>query len=502
MMTLRLNERRALALVPSVVAESASLFGVGSVASSRLGVLAEEVASAIVTDAFGADDDIELTFTVERRPGQLAVIIDDKGAPSSFARGDYPPNVASLVGIGFADDLIVENLGREGNRTEIFKGLSYPNVTEDAEFIAEATAEQAAAPADEQIIVRAMTPDDVHDVARLFFRTYGYTAYHASIVYEPEKLAEYVRSGHHLATVAVTESGRLIGHLASEVDHIGATTGRIGLLAVDPDYRGRQLSAQLGIPHVQRLIELGFVGQYTEAVAVHERSQKIALATGAHECGVWLAAQQPTMEYRGFDSDEEHRNSVIIMFGAFGNVPERVSYVPPSYASIVERIYAVNNLVRTVESPTATGREDLPEETTFTVRLKHEAKVAMLGVTQFGSDFDQALQAQLNQLRINRFEVIYLMLPLNDPFTAHFGGGLRELGLSFAGVYPEYDNGDTLCLQGFVDIDVTDDNIATASEFGVELLEFVVDDYRQAEAIRETRARSRARMARVYEALE
>lgn len=502
LMTLHLTGRSALGLVPSVTADSAVLLGLGTVESARLGVLAEEVIAAIIADAFGPEDDIDLSLSVERRPGQLAVVVRDKGAPSSFARGEYPPNVASLVSIGFADDLLVESRGRDGNVTEIRKGLTFERLSDDADFVAQAQAEAGPISDDEVITVRAMTPDDVYGVARLFFRTYGYSAYQASIVYEPERLAELVRSGEHLATVAVDESGRIIAHVASTVDTPGAITGRVGLLAVDPGFRGRQLSVKVGLPHVQRLLELGFIGQYTEAVAVHERSQKVALATGGHECGVWLAAQQPTMDFKGFDAADEHRRSVLIMFGAFAPVPERTVYVPPGYVDITRRIYEVNNLVREIQVPSVPRVDELPEQSTFTLRLKHEARVAILGVGGYGQDFDSALQSQIEQLRINRFEVLWLWLPLRDPLTAHFGSGLREMGLSFAGVYPEYEHGDMLCLQGFVDIDVVTDDIVVVSDFGHELLNAVVDDYRRAATMIATRTRSRARMARVYEALE
>jgi hypothetical protein len=49
------------------------------------------------------------------------------------------------------------------------------------------------------------------------------------------------------------------------------------------------------------------------------------------------------------------------------------------------------------------------------------------------------------------------------------------------------------------DLDI--DAIAVASEFGTELRDFVVGDYKHVAAQEDMRARTRASMARIYEAL-
>lgn len=500
--SLHLTDRGAAALVAQFTSDAVQMLGLDRLAGSRLGTLAQEVVGCVIDDAFDPDAPLDVDVVVEREPGSLCVAIEDRGAPSSFARGDYPPTVADLVRLGFADDLVVRTEGRRGNRTEIRKNLRYSSLAEDPAFAAEAAAEAPLDPANEEITIRAMVEEDVLGVARLFFRCYGYTAYQASIVYEPDRLAEYVRAGRHVATVAVTANGRVVGHLASEVDEPGATTGRIGLLAVDPAYRSRKLSSQLGLPHVVRLLELGFVGQYTEAVTVHDRSQRAALAAGGHECGVMLAAQQPSMDFHGLGGEGDHRRAVMVVFGSFAPIPERVSYVPQAYADVARRIYDEAGLPRTIRTATPRDEQALAEQTSFTLQLKHEASVAFVGVTAYGRDFDEQLLVQLEQLRLNHFDVIQLFLPLSDPATAHFGGGLHEMGLSLTGIYPEYGDGDMLVLQCLNNVAVDPDQIVVASDFGRWLLDVVLADRQTAADRQVMRMRSRTRMARVFEALE
>lgn len=503
---LHVSSRKAVALAPALVEGGADLMGLLPPDRARLSTLVVEVLDAILRDAFEPGDEIDVELEVLREPGDIKLVLRDKGAPLDFGSG-YPPRVADLIRLGFADDLSFVNEGRQGNRTEISKHLKYATVNDDEQFIAETEADPTPEPTigeDGQVVVdiRAMTVDDVVGVARLFYRCYGYTVAYAPVVYEPERLAELVASGRHLATVAVSPEGRIIGHLASEVHDPDATTGKIGLLAVDPLYRRHHLSMRIGFAHVTRLLEKGFVGQYTEAVTVHLGSQKAALRGGGHEVGMFLAAQSNDLDFKGFDSDERIRKAVVLFYGSFGNTPQRTVYVPPTYGDVVRRIYTDGRLPRTVHSEFSRSPQIPDRPARFRLRLGHETGVAWVYVEEYGSDFVESLQTQVQQLRLNRFELILVVLPMSDPATSYFGSGLQEIGLSFSGIYPEYADGDVLVLQNLNNVELRPEEINVASELGEFLRGFVLSDYQQAADRVAQRNRSRAHMARIYEALD
>ena len=504
---LQIQSRQAVSLAPGLVEDGADMLGLPAPDRVRLRALAVEVLEAVLDNAFEPDqEDVDLTLEINREPGVMKLVLKDRGAPLDFG-SDYPPRVADLVRLGFADGLVFSNEGRAGNRTEITKGLQYDTINDDAQFIAETEADPAVAPTigeDGQVVVdiRAMTPQDVVGVARLFYRCYGYTVNYAPVVYEPQRLAERVQSGQHIATVAVSPQGRIVGHLASEVHRPGANTSKIGLLAVDPVYRKHQLSLRIGFAHITRLVELGFVGQYTEAVTVHAGSQKGALRGGGHETGMMLAAQSNELDFRGFDSDDRARKSLMLFYGSLGTTPHREVHVPATYREVVERIYREGNLPRTVHAEFARRVETSAGPSRFRLDLRHETGAALIFVESYGEDFLAGLDQHLRQLRLNRFELIVTTLPMSDPGTSHFGSGLREIGLSFAGIYPEYDNGDVLLLQSLNNVEVHPEEINVASELGEFLRDFVVDDARRAGDHTAQRQRSQADLARIYEALD
>ena len=502
---LHVQSREAVALAPGLVEGSAEMLGLSSPDRVRLRALTVEVLAAVLQDAFGPEDQVDLDLEVLRAPGEMRLVLRDRGAPLDFG-ASYPPRVADLIRLGFADGLTFANEGRAGNRTEISKHLAYEQVT-DEQFIAETEADLIPAPTvgeDGQVVVdiRPMTPDDVVGVARLFYRCYGYTVAYAPVVYEPERLAELVESGQHLATVAIAPEGHIVGHLSSEVRTPGATVGKIGLLAVDPAYRRHGLSLRIGFAHVSRLLELGFVGQYTEAVTVHLGSQKAALTGGGHEAGMLLAGQSNELDFRGFESDDKVRKAVMLFYGSFGKTPQRTSYVPPIYRGVVERIYSVGNLPREVVADFERHPEVAYGPSRIRLDLRHETGLAFVVVESYGEDFLEKLQEHVQQLRLNRFELILVVLPLSDPATSFFGSGLQEMGLSFSGIYPEYNDGDVLVLQNLNNVEIRPDEINVASDMGEFLRDFVLEDYRRAGERVAQRERSRAHMARIYEALD
>ncbi len=503
---LHVTSRQAVALAPAIVGGSSELLGVAPADRARLSAIVAEVIDAVLKDAYEPHEDIDLEVEVLRAPGDIRLVLRDKGAPLDFGTG-YPPRVADLIRLGFADDLAFVNEGRSGNRTEISKHLKYATVGDDQTFISETEADPTPEPTlDEKgevvVDIRPMRPSDVVGVARLFYRTYGYTVAYAPVVYEPERLAELVESGQHLATIAETPDGRIVGHLASEVQHPDAITGKIGLLAVDPLYRRHNLSMRMGFAHIARLLELGFVGQYTEAVTVHLGSQKAALRGGGHEVGLLLAAQSNELDFKGFEADANTRKAVVLFYGSFGNTPEREVYAPPTYGEVVRRIYREGNIKRTVHSEYPRDVDVSGISTRFKLRLGHQTGLAWVYVEAYGQDFLPSLQAQIDQLRINRYEQILVVLPMSNPLTQYFGSGLQEIGLSFSGIYPEYENGDILVLQSLNNVEVKPEEIQVASDMGQFLLDFVLKDYEEVATRMAQRSRSHATMARIYEALD
>lgn len=501
--SLQLNGRNYLAVAGAMVDEAVATLGLPSHDAAQLRCITEELAAAVVENAFDPDEEVSLVVSVMRQPGGVAVVLRDQGAPSQLAAaGSHPPRLTDLIRLGFADELQFNSLGLEGNSATIFRRLPYQSVDEDLDLV-----EPSHAPSidsGDEIEYRPLTSEDTIGVARLFYRVHGYTAYQSELVYQPERFAEFIESGHHVGTIAVVQ-GRVVGHIASTIEHPGDKVGLIGMLAVDPVYRQFGIGAKLSITHGLRLIEMGFIGQYSTCVTIHVASQKISLKFDGHEVALLLAYRLASIEFKGFDEDDHEsklRRTNVMFYNGLGQEIVREIHVPPEYQEITAALYENAKLPRTVTTASARQPDDVPEHSTIDLILDHREFSAVLKVKEYGRDFLTAVQERLGELCLNRFEVIRLLMHTSDEKTAYFGSGLRELGFFYAGIFPEYDDGDSLVLQYLNNVELNPDEVLMASEFGQRLRDFVLADKTAALANDNARRRSRAHMARIYEALD
>lgn len=494
----RFFDRKAVQTAGAVVSDVAGAAGIDPAACTQLQALTAELVGAVLQDSFEEGEPIDLLLRVAREPGALTLAIEHHGAPTSFRVGKLPPRIDALIALGFADALEVGSAGIEGNRALVRKQLPMASLTADPVFTDATQRDEAHNPQAEPISARVMTADDVVGVARLYFRTYGYTKILTPWVYDPSLFGDLVDSGRHLAAVAVTKGGRIVGHIGLTRDAADRHVGCADTLAVEPAFRKRGIVGLMMPPFGQHLVASGVAGVYGEAVTMHTASQRVALNNGGTETGVLLGRQPPEVSLEGFEAVDTRRALVLVYQRLLPLAPSEI-HVPHVYAGIVEQIYGNAGLDRTAAESSAREPDDLPATSMFDIEFWSAQRTARIKVTRYGQDFLSVLQDLFHRLDHDGYELNLLDLPLEDPATAHFGSGLGELGVCFNGVMPD-DDGDMLLLArcvGEVDLE----SIKVASDFGAQLRDFVVRDYRRVAAQADLRARSRAALARIYEAL-
>lgn len=499
-MRMSLTHASTLGVAARAIADTAGSLGLPPVDRTQLEALLSEALTAVIADSFDGQDDIAVDVTVASTPGQVEIVLEQHGAPSTYVSGPLPERLETLLSLGYADAMHFVSEGLNGSTLHIAASMPTNVLIEDAAFVADAEAEPVDVVDADELVIRPITADDVVGVARLYFRVHGYTKIQSPWLYEPEVFRHKIADGTHEGVIALTPSGQVVGHAGLARMSPNSRTGYGGPLAVDPAYRSMGLAGRMAQAFFPRVVELQFRGMFAEVITAHPASQKTTLKMGGKEIGVILGGQNPAVEYLGFDTNSGYRRAMMMFFTTFGNSEQCNSYVPARYGPIAERIYSVGNVPRDVVSKAGRLPEDLPEQSTFATVLRSDTKVARITVVEYGKDFVDELQGLLSRFERELFEVIIVFLPLSSPLTAHFGAGLDELGLSFFAVYPENENGDDLVL-GVSFTDQDPDTISTASEFGEELLEYVLADQARVRQSRSARARSRASMARILDSL-
>ncbi len=319
---------------------------------------------------------------------------------------------------------------------------------------------------------RLLRPDDAPALVNAIRESYGET-YDCEWLYDEVEIARRIEDETMVSVGGFLDSGRIVAHYGVLLDGPDAKVGESGQAVVAPDFRGHKAFSILKKVLTERFEELGFFGFYAEATAAHSYSQRAAIAGGAHETGFLLGYIPATVAYTDIKMDEAgRRQSVALLWTTTNPLPARVVHLPERHHGIVERIYGNANISRTIDT-TVIPLPNRPTRITIEDRPDHNE--ATIVIEEIGSDVIEALRWGIKVEADRGREVAFVHIHIGDPMAAAIPDAIHdELGVFFGGVIPERRNGDVLVLQWIGNADIDPSDIETASDFGRELLEFVL----------------------------
>jgi serine/threonine-protein kinase RsbW len=221
--------------------------------------------------------------------------------------------------------------------------------------------------------------------------------------------------------------------------------------------------------------ERGLAGMYSEATAAHPYSQKANIELGAHETG-FLLGWIPATVTNDAAGGRRGRQSAALFYTKLNDGHERQVFAPERHRAIVEQTIELCELRGTVADPPPGCA--LSERTELNVEIDEAHNLALLTVHVPGADLEQVVAAERRHLFHRRcLDAVYLDLPLEKPATALVADHLEQLGVSYAGVFPNSKtDGDVLRMQSLHRVRVKADDVAVASDHGRELLDYVLAD--------------------------
>lgn len=319
------------------------------------------------------------------------------------------------------------------------------------------------------IEVRFLDPDHADGFTRLVERCYG-DSYDAKWVYDPDEVAERLRVGTLWSTVGVADGGELIAHVGLTRLRPDDDVAESGQAVVAPEYRGHHLFTLLKRRAAELARARGLFGLYSEATAAHPYSQRANVALGAVETGLLLGYIPATVAYAAIDA-HHHRQSVVLYYLKTNEGHDRPVYAPARDRDMVEAIIdraGLRGVVRDAPPTTSSARTELH----LADRVDHNDRVVT--VRTVGRDLHDELARALDDALARAVDCVYVDLPLADPGTEHHGDGLRDLGFSFGGIFPNrLHDCDVLRYQYLDRVKLDTSDIALASDHGRELLAYV-----------------------------
>jgi serine/threonine-protein kinase RsbW len=364
--------------------------------------------------------------------------------------------------------------GRAGNRIELTLPLpARAPLAHVAEKEIARAADAAPAPADAPLTLRLMTPADAEGLTRCLYRTYGYT-YFDDYLYDPDEVQRRMASGRLSACVALNADGEVVGYLSLVLEPPGTLLGEAATGIVDPRYRGHHLFERMKGFLRDYARARGLRGIYSEAVTAHPYTQKGSLALGAHEIGILLADLPAGIAFKGIDAARAQRAATVMLYLPVNPAPVREIWLPPAHAAMIGRLYEINGLPRTARPLSTAVATDLPAMSQFDMHVDTDVNEAYLLIRTAGQSLERLAGHRLRELCQEGVDVIYIDLPLADPAAMSGTAVLEGLGFFFAGIVPEKHDGDVLRLQYLNRVTIDPSQVQLASEFGKELLDYIL----------------------------
>lgn len=491
------NDIRYLPLAINFVKENAHIIGFKERSIKDIELAVEEAVSNVIKHAYAANEQAEFSVTCERIPLGLKTVVKDKGQPfdpSTVPKydADNPQNDMPGSGLGFylmhqfMDDISFHILGRDGKEVHLVKFL-HEAPGEPSFLPGEVTDSKndrhipSFAPKSIPFTIRLARPEEAIEISKCAYDAYEYSYGHEHIYY-PDRLKELIAGGQILSAVAVSKSDpkTIMAHNALIFDDPKNTIVEMGMAFTKKQYQNQGCSRKLGIFLLKEAIKKGLAGIMLDCTTAHIYSQKAALGAGSRECCILLGIDPQAQSWRNFSSQHQRVSNII----SFKKVPltaifkprlkKRTVFVPEHHLHMIKKIYVNLSDNPKIVVPDNSELKFAKKESSINVHTgKSYQQNASIEIISYGQDIVQQVEKTVKRLCLDKFEVIYLLLNLEDPLTASFTKEFEALGFFFAGIIPGAGKSDKLEVQYLNNVLIDYDRIELFSDFAKELLKYI-----------------------------
>ncbi|MBP7651826.1 GNAT family N-acetyltransferase [Candidatus Dependentiae bacterium] len=454
---------------------------------NKIKIGAEEAVTNVIKHGYAESEDETFDMVFINDEVGIKIIIKEKGEPfdpelveeydSEKIDVDKPAKGLGLFLMKKVfDSVSFHNLGGEGKETHLVKNFPYKSIDAFKGFkkeIVETENKSADTEKKEKIKctfnIRLMKEEEAIDVSKCAYSAYGYT-YPNPDIYYPEKVREYNKSNKMISIVAVSDVNEIIGHTALKPDSFD-NVAEVGVSFVKPKYRGIGCFNQLEQERIDEAVKRGFDGLYSQAVTTHPYSQKAAHKYGFKDCGLMLL-RIPKIEFKKIQQDKVLRETLMLSFLYLKPPKKNVFYLPEKHFEIIDKIYKNMNIRPEYK------KSKLKKNSLASKPSEIEVFTDMFGgvniyINSYGEDiFDKIRQLKKN-LCIDKYDVIFLILNLTDPFTAIAADEFEKMDFFFCGIMPGTENKTKLIFQFLNNQRIDYDTIKIDSEMGEEIKDYI-----------------------------
>jgi anti-sigma regulatory factor (Ser/Thr protein kinase) len=483
------NDPTYAAIAAKYVGEVATKVGYDEQDRSVIEHGVEDAISQVIEYSFEPGENATCDISCERVPEGLRISIRDEGLPldiKGFSTetdrevvGQSSRTGAAIFSLkGVWDQVMFNNLGRSGKETVLIKHMKDKSVTDyyqtcDLGPYAKATEQEIEITKTSRCHVRPLESSDAAEVSKSVYKTYGYS-YPYEHVYYPDRIVQLNNSGRMTSVVAVSDKGEVAGHSALLFWDDNTRIAEMSQGVVKPKFRTQGCFTRMTEYLIEKARSDGLAGIFARPVTNHTYSQKVGHAYGLGDCAVSLGYIPAFVNFKGMDSTPGERMSLLVQFLYLRKPSDAIVYAPIHHADIIAKLYQNLGVSPKIEKPDLSVKQPVETESVIEIHTVPSVSAARIKIDRYGPNVVREARTALNELRLQKIDLITLYLNLSDPLTFRFVEEFENMGFFFAGILPEsLDGGDALILQFLNNVPVDYDKIRLGSTMGMDLLEYI-----------------------------
>jgi len=296
-----------------------------------------------------------------------------------------------------------------------------------------------------ELTYRLLRADEADDLVEFVRSIYG-DSYPSDIFCDAGAIRSAIASKRLFCGVAIDVGGRIVGHLATQLDRPGEVTGDGITGMVAPEARGQSVVSRLAGPLFAVHEEHGIVGLHLYPVTNHDITQRRIADNGGVVTGLLLYDWPADVSMAGFSTEGLHgRMPMLMMYCPLGRLPKRAVHLPAVYADTLGSIYEQLSLAG--QSRIVGGADPSIDVGTSRVEeiVKRRQGTRGLRFHQIGDDWSARLDDA--QSRLDATPAQYVDVTLSSQRSGAVVDSLREQSWFFGGLILERAGTDFVRMQ-------------------------------------------------------
>jgi len=434
------NTYQYIYLLQAFVIENAKLYGLDKKEIlSKLELVCEEAFSYLIKNSFEENEKKDIKVKISKDSSSFIISFFDQGLPfDNTLEKKYDVSKLSAEGLElflikkYTDHIVWINHGSQGKEFRLSFNLPFQNIF-DIEKSEERIENKYVVNKDD-IEVRTFQEKDAIKIARIIYRTYGYT-YPNEDLYYPDKILNLNKSGELISIVSYDKlHDEIVGHYGLERPNL-MMVAESGQAVVAPKYRSFGLMKKMRNLVENKARELGLEGIFSQPVTTHTFSQQVNEDFGSHVCGFSFGLVPQKMNFKQADKTLSQRGSCVLYFKTLKK-RERTINIPNRHRAIVKEIYKNISLPYKI-----INRKKTLKEGKVTSNYSSYWGIGTINVEKIAQDnFKQIKEAFYNLIFRLKADVIFLNITVEETDIDDLIERVEKEKFFFTGIHPSIIN--------------------------------------------------------------